>query len=81
MGTGSNPKESTTEKIPPSRFSGSVRVKWRGKSPPASGRPDGLANPIRCKAKEGTAIRGEDGPSFNPGRPQEARTGASPAEK
>jgi len=40
-----------------------------------------LANPIRCKAKQGTAIYGsEDGPSFNPGRPHEVQGNLDPRE-
>jgi hypothetical protein len=77
MGTGRNPKESATEKTPPCL--GRVRVKRRGKSPPAFRRLDGLANPIRCKAKEGiTRQRDEDCPSFNPGRPQEVHREVDP---
>jgi hypothetical protein len=53
--TRGNPRESATETNrlrPPSHVNGGpARVKWCGKSAPASRRRDGWANPTRCKVK------------------------------
>src|SRR5205807_10392452 len=56
LSTRGNPRESATETNrlrPPSHVNGGrARVKWCGKSAPASRRRGGWVNPTRCKAKQ-----------------------------
>ena len=67
--TRGNPRESATEtnrRCPPSHVNGGqARVKWCGKSAPASRRRGGWANPTRCKAKRDRLQVARQGP----GRP------------
>src|SRR5271170_6608322 len=70
VSTRGNPRESATETNrlrPPSHVNGGpARVKWCGKSAPASRRRGGWANPTRCKAKQDRLQVTRRGP----GRPQ-----------
>jgi hypothetical protein len=67
--TRGNPRESATEtnrrRAPPHVSGGRARVKWCGKSAPASRRRGGWANPTRCKAKQDRLQVARQGP----GRP------------
>src|SRR4029079_11517620 len=65
--TRGNPRDSATEKTPPTSAvrGGPVRVKGCGKSAPASRRRGGQANPTRCKAKPDRSQAARQGP----GRP------------
>ena len=69
ISTRGNPRESATETNrlrPPSHVNGGpARVKWCGKSAPASRRRGGWANPTRCKAKQDRLQVARQGP----GRP------------